>query len=1220
MQGVTYPRFEEKRQQKPVVGSVQLPPVKMSRQPPTEVQKRQGISSSDVSPSPKMKKIHSGNKKRRSTVKNVTGSATSVEAVMEMNKKAMALMKDGKMKASYDVLQTALTAAEAGVRRFPSLPMGSNSENQEKRDAWLLAFAATLSNLGCLQRRGNQPYEAIRYLQDARNVELQVFGRPSCSTMVNLSAVLLELGSTEEAFFIARDCALSSEESDPMLHIIALHNYGVALSQHDSEEMRQLAAPVLMKALREAEIHLGEEHPTTILIRQHCGMDLKKTTDGTDTCSSNNSGAVTQLRESPENSIQPLPPGGRLPPLAPVPAHLMKAKEALQVLNYGEMPSMAQNYYSPVPDSIKALNRPESASNDGEALLSPTVAPVLRAVEIMIAPSKHRCTSNEPAAPSVEEGVEATLARQGSSLVGTLTAPLLPLQEPSNEEEEEMDEKKETEEMCEDDYGNKSNTLRAAVETLEERRAESLIDCCVTDPGKEGQEDTGVNEDASGSAHYDDDDESPMRTEEKRIDSAAVSNTFEETQRPAKITIPGEYFFIGAQGNRSEPSFYRFAPTDVSVAVNMYGGEQNVAAMKAPESTIEKETPLIDFGDEEEEEEDDYDYGHGYHELRPFEQKRRQEEGKKRVDTAEKVIEKKREVFFKLIGANPTLRRQARIQQERLEEEVLCARIRKEAEEKAKKEYFERTIEAIIFRTRDRAARKIQSTWCMWWYSVGKRRRELLVKRAEEKARRERLRQALLEHERRVEQERRRRKSNKGIFEVDIIPSVTSCGKKWLEKTLCVRYLARRGISHKDQKEDFFVSKVSKIQAIWRSYRTRGKMREAASYRAQTWVLKRQMEREVYAAMVIQMFARRCFARRAREKNFLERYCPPTIKIQRWFRSVMPCRRALGVDRVSKWRRQYSARLIQRAWRAYLSRLAYFMERLRYKLDEDRRNERVASSLLQRVGRGFLFRSYVARRWAKSANLRRTMYALEWGEKGMDEKKGGMLTVAASVGNYVPTPIEEVNAVAELEREKYHIGLFVDVVAERHRAEWKEALRLRPFEVLRRRAHEDHLCELELNASRRDRAAVKIQREFRRWLRIRDAPFSDKTLLLIARGNYQVLEYGRKIDFMRHACEQDAGRVIFGEQVALMREARAAAQAELQEVRPLVRTQVPHHEVRTREERYEVEKELQRDEHLLKKQLLTDTLRERRESFMRRAAEAGIVGSAVGRTKKQLTQ
>ncbi|RNC31108.1 hypothetical protein TcCL_Unassigned06371 [Trypanosoma cruzi] len=199
---------------------------------------------------------------------------------MEMNKKAMALMKDGKMKASYDVLQTALTAAEAGVRRFPSLPMGSNSENQEKRDAWLLAFAATLSNLGCLQRRGNQPYEAIRYLQDARNVELQVFGRPSCSTMVNLSAVLLELGSTEEAFFIARDCALASEESDPMLHIIALHNYGVALSQHDSEEMRQLAAPVLMKALREAEIHLGEEHPTTILIRQHCGMDLKKTPTG----------------------------------------------------------------------------------------------------------------------------------------------------------------------------------------------------------------------------------------------------------------------------------------------------------------------------------------------------------------------------------------------------------------------------------------------------------------------------------------------------------------------------------------------------------------------------------------------------------------------------------------------------------------------------------------------------------------------------------------------------------------------------------------------------------------------------------------------------------------------------------------------------------------------------------------------------------------------------
>ncbi|RNF22583.1 uncharacterized protein Tco025E_03060 [Trypanosoma conorhini] len=1219
MHGVTYPRVAGRRQRSPENGTVQFPPLDTPRQTATHGDKKKRTSGAEKSSAAKGRSIGGGNTNKRSNNRSDKGAVVPVDAVMDMNKKAMTLMKCGKMKASYDMLQAALKAAEAGVRRFPSAPNASNPEAQEQREAWLLAFAATLSNLGCLQRRDNQLYEAIRYLQDARNVESQVFGRPSCSTMVNLSAVLLELGSTEEALTIARDCALASEQSDPMLHTIALHNYGVTLSQHTSEEMRQSAVPVLMKALRQAQLHLGEEHPTTMLIRQHCGMTLQKPPKDSETCNPGNAVSVIQAHE--ETCKQPVSSGGRLPPLTQASIHLQQAKEALQSLNYGDMPLFGESCASSATDSKKQPKSTEGTSNLGKDFaFQPVTAFKGENAEMPRNSSIRRPSPNEPVVASLEEAVDGTLARQYSAVVNVPTAPWAFLTEESVEEEERTREKKakcEYDDADDDDDERKRMRLKMATPTLRMNGEGAAVVCGLLEPAEEKEKDSEANSAVYvGAGDAAKPSKGEVEEELKCNDTTMGPLKLDVTQRPVNFTFPGGFFFIGAEVKQPESSFYRFAPPDVSLPPSVPGAAQNVAATEVARQKPENEKlfkPFEEEEDEEEEEDDEYEmYGVKHKEI--------QERGKRRVPTAEKAIAKKREAFVKIIGVNPAARREERIRQEHMEEEALRSQLRKEAEEKAQAEHFERTFAAIVSRTRDRAARKIQYTWCMWWNSVGKRRRELLIRRAEEKARRERSRQALLEHERRVEEERRQKKMGRTRTGVETIPSVISCGTKWLAKTLCVRYLARRRIPREDKKEAFFVVQVSKIQAVWRGYHVRQQMQAQGATQAQKWRCNHQVECEVYAAMVIQMFVRRCFARKARENNIIERYGPPAVKIQRWFRTVMPRRRALGVDRVSKWRKQYSARLIQRAWRGYLSRLAYFMEKLRYKLDEDRRHERVAAFVLQRVGRGFACRTLIARQWTKKAHLRATMHALEWGDGDLHGRRDPAPTPPPPAATYVPTPVDEVNAVAKLEREKYHIGLFVDVVAERNRAEWKEALRLRPFEVLRRRAHENHLCELELNALRRERAAVKIQREFRQWLRIRDAPFRDKALLLIGRGDYQVLEYGRKIDRIRHAREQEAGRVIFGDQLAPMRGARAEVQAELEELRPQVRTHVPRDEVRSQGERCEVEYELQRDEDLLQQQLRAETLLKRRDSRLRRAIEAGIISSRGGLMEAKFVQ
>ncbi|KEG12532.1 hypothetical protein DQ04_01641110 [Trypanosoma grayi] len=1194
MHGLTYPKVEAKQQRLPLMGTAQLPSLESSdKKNPMETGRRQrmpvvGATDSSSSSSSRGKK---GRSSGRSSDRSGARSAASVETIMEMNKEAMALLRDGKKKASHDMLQAALSAAESGVRRIQRQSDASRAGVQEQRDAWLLAFATTLSNLGCVRRRDNKLHDALRYLQDAREVEAQVFGKPSCSTMVNLSAVLLGVGSAEEALRIARDCVVASEDSDPMLHIIALHNYGVTLSQHPAEDTRQSAASVLMKALRQSQSHLGEEHPTTVLIRERCGMSLRNPPQ---------SGTVA-APQAKKTSSQAPPAGHVLPPIAPISVQRLQAKEAMQSLDYGTMPLTAT---SSAPSERQTASLSSLAASLKEMVGSGTMrpAPVLPPIT---SDSVANDTQTEPPArrstPNVPASVSCVVAGEAQLLQKSLQMDLVPVI---------LSTVTETcvrrGELPEGDVSDTVTVTKVEVDELEENEATVLPSDVKEILRKEEKEEEEEEEEHKSESHGE-------RQDSEEADTFHV-DALGATRRPVRNAIPGGFFVIASHSAEMQPSFLRFAPPETPASLPLEEGEaarkasacspttqhssrDSKSSVKPPPSRSEREKLFTDSDEEI--------LG------------KETEEGDEETSSSEKpkenmgahVLGNIRETVVKTIGVSAVMRRAERMQKEREEEEALRSRLRQEAEEKAKKEYFERKLSFIISRTRNTAASKIQYTWLMWWNSVGKRRRELLRKREEEKARRERSRQALLDHERRVE-EALRQKKRPAQAVVAVIPSVIHCGKKWLERTACVRYLARRGIPREDRNEAFFLRSVAKIQAAWRGVSTRQRVRDMLAVRAETLLLKQEIEPREYAAIVIQMFVRRVFARMTKRRNLVERYGPPTTLIQKWFRQTMLRRRALGIDRVSRWRKEYSARLIQRAWRAYLSRLAHFMALLRYQLDEDRRRERTAAKLLQRIGRGWICRQYMTRTRLRNTHYQTVTHTLKWGNDGAGtEKKDFLESASAAVvppaaAVYVPTPVEEVEQIAQMERDKYHIGIFVDTVAAREREAWAEALRLRPFEVLRRRAHEDHLCELELNASRRERAAVKIQTEFRRWLRIRDGPWRDNTLLLISRGRYQEACYGRKVEMVRHRREQQAGREIFGEQTAPMREMRVEVQEELREVQPLVRTHVPHEEVRTRTERYTVEMELQRDELVVEQQMTSDMFGRKRESRQRRMIEA----------------
>ena len=102
--------------------------------------------------------------------------------------------------------------------------------------------ALTLNNLGCLEKRRDHLADAAKILRLAASVD----GVPTGAALINLSAVLTQQGSHEEAVKCAREAVAALESPDcqedaselPMLRALALHNLAIALGCVDVENSR----------------------------------------------------------------------------------------------------------------------------------------------------------------------------------------------------------------------------------------------------------------------------------------------------------------------------------------------------------------------------------------------------------------------------------------------------------------------------------------------------------------------------------------------------------------------------------------------------------------------------------------------------------------------------------------------------------------------------------------------------------------------------------------------------------------------------------------------------------------------------------------------------------------------------------------------------------------------------------------------------------------------
>jgi hypothetical protein len=280
-----------------------------------------------------------------------TSSSTRATQVRELNRNGVEQMRQGALESSLSTLHLALSMttdivapghANSGVppaaRSSTKGASSAKTDEGDEADAELVAArATTLSNLGCLYRRMGQLSEAMHHLQAARDLEssLQtdatgVSRSGSCSTMLNLCTVLIAMDRVEEALSVAYRCAeraaadaaAATEAADAAsatfgsskqtqeqqasastaayLHALSLHNLAVAQQSSEKKDERRHASTTMLNALDVARTSLGDQHPTTVMLRVKCGVP--------------NIPQVLAATTSPAtNSLVPRAPGGARP-------------------------------------------------------------------------------------------------------------------------------------------------------------------------------------------------------------------------------------------------------------------------------------------------------------------------------------------------------------------------------------------------------------------------------------------------------------------------------------------------------------------------------------------------------------------------------------------------------------------------------------------------------------------------------------------------------------------------------------------------------------------------------------------------------------------------------------------------------------------------------------------------------------------------------------------
>lgn len=541
-------------------------------------------------------------------------------------------------------------------------------------------------------------------------------------------------------------------------------------------------------------------------------------------------------------------------------------------------------------------------------------------------------------------------------------------------------------------------------------------------------------------------------------------------------------------------------------------------------------------------------------------------------------------------------KRQQWLEKQKKEEEVFRLRREKFAVEEREKEIFEKKLTTIINRTKNRAASRIQGLWQFWWYSFGKPRREAQRKRAEEREK--------TVHHRHVQELTRKQAVQQRKWTITGFPPpivAVRCAQKWLERTTAIRYLTRKHISLRGRREEEIQRLCSRIQARVRGMLARARYSRTIKEREQLFMTLYPQEMQDYAALLIQKMYRCHRARQMFYQAYCQRYEPPAIKIQEWFRLLLFDHRSRQVDTTTVNRRITAAVTIQKAWRGYLGRLRSYMQKLRRAMDECRQEERTSANVLQKCGRGYLQRKALGVAVLNSCIHRiqrkqeKEVQDKEAAERANVKERFPEIVVPKNA--YESSCLQRADSVyrqQQKDREEYDVPLFYEPEAERLQEGWIDAIRTVPLTVRRQRADEDLRCILEFQAFRRLRSAIKIQRAFRAWKNAKDCPHRSNDYLLICKGIYHQREYERIIQQKEYARQQMKGVALYGDVAAPQRESVEAVRMELEKEQEKSLGYISPLQIRTRPQRLEAELKIQHAEKVVQANLLLEEKQKQR--------------------------
>ncbi|KAG5468655.1 hypothetical protein CUR178_01489 [Leishmania enriettii] len=1069
-------------------------------------------------------------------------------AFTQWNEAAMEALRSGDSDSSRRILSVLLPVLEARLHAMQCKPSARTCA--AAIDSWLLVHALTLNNYGCQLRRDGRTDEALRQFLRAKQVETPVFGKPSCSTMLNLSAVLLSTGAVEEALNISKECVMAAQDAEPILFITALHNLAVALGQQTSERERKAALPTMLQALREAQSALGEQHSTTLMLKEKCGFTFSWISQNSEAEAGKGGGVSGPAVQGTSYD------GSAAKPASSASVRtLEKARAALHTLDFGE-PAHAQ----PVVRAVAAVEASGLAHSPPSGKKEEVYAvPVSQHPLKANARREHRAASAAHDAQDLLCSVPQESARPHpvAHADGERAAPVtMTLGETASSP-----------------ATSRQSSVAASVEHL-----------CLDSANLSG------TQHSVGSTPLETVLEEPFRTS-----SLVINRSVPDFVGPAGA-IRSLYRLDTENGGKG-PTFLRFSvPPPLPVTKTISPPLRKIAPPVVSTGTWS----TLDTTDKRRHTKAwQAAVSQGTHEssdgsnrkdsdafartavlptggiLRPVDKEEKPVAATGGLAAVPPALQ--RSIFCNkgLLHSGRTARREVELQEER------AYRAQMEAEKKAAEaeNAFQRALEEVQRRTQNRAAVTIQHVWRQWWNAKGRSRRLVQLQRLEELQRRRRERMVLgavtgkkssRSWKDTVPPPPSQQHGHVGGY---VVPAVVlRCAKKWLLRTTCVRYVARSHRKPVDARlrEADVLRLTCRIQALWRGAIARHRRAPGqqlsiehadanAAYAA--YRLRAEAELCEYSALVLQMAYRSYRARQRRRRLYLEQHSRPATTIQRWLRATLADQRRRGVDSRTVCKRDAAALTVQRSWRGYLGRVTFRMLELRLRMD------RVGSCPLAIVGRVGAGRSLTATEGRKERDVEYISTdknkapgavavkkvekpppaakadARALGRAALESKGAAAFTEAYTADCLRRS--SEVQRWRDEERDRFHIGLYVDAMATKERLSWEESLRLRPTEVLRRRLVMDMQMQEEQRVFTERRAALTIQRAYRQWRKMRDDPNRDTNMLVYSRALYQQRELASLTERKQRRVEIARGTALYGDSAAVMRDERAKAAKEL---------------------------------------------------------------------------